>query len=735
MKRIFLCLAAMLISGIMTGCASGMTIRSAQDIQLEIEPQPAELEKKGRPKDDDEIFQRRDQLRVAKKQLQYFLPKILPAAASGNRVTLKVGTRPLAEQYGLPKLEREEFIIAFPDSETIVIAGGDQTGARNGVVEFLRRYAGVRWLFPGEAGLHIPEHAELVIPRETVREKPFFMHRRFSWPYPFEKRSDWFYSGWAMFNRTNHAINYHHNLYKLIPWNVYGKTHPEFFPRGTAENPANDRWNPVLNAPGLTETAVRRICEHFEKFPLQQSYSLGTNDYHKFDGQPPKGLNSVGMANDSDYYYAWVNEVIAGVTKRYPDKYFGMLAYNSVTDPPSFKLDPHAVPVICIDRMRWYDPVMAEKDRKRTEDWTDKAAQVMWYDYIYGDNNYLIPRMYTQLMVQYLKYAAAHHVCGYYAEVYNSELPTEGPKTWLILQLLWNPEADADALLKEWYDKAVGPEAAPHLRRYFEHWEAYWRDKVAKSEWFRRYSDWVYFDFLDQDCMKDLTEEDITFCDREMEQVMAKAATPAEKRRAELFLQAWRNVRANIRFTLHYYRPVKGTPGRRIFFNDFKEDGLKKEEHPVSGGWIFWQRSPGKAKSFWQAGADENGTGALVIDLKDSISTAFARAFTPEPDKVYRFRCRFQAEDTGTGGKMYLRAAWRDKDKILRHRYNLTTFLGPEMRDGQWHTVEIQFIAPPMEGAILNLQLGTRGVKQGFLRLGEAELAEIIPAGEASKTE
>ena len=58
MKRICLCLAAVLISGIMTGCASCMTIRSAQDIQLEVEPQPAELEKKGRAKDDDEIFQR-----------------------------------------------------------------------------------------------------------------------------------------------------------------------------------------------------------------------------------------------------------------------------------------------------------------------------------------------------------------------------------------------------------------------------------------------------------------------------------------------------------------------------------------------------------------------------------------------------------------------------------------------------------------------------------------------------
>lgn len=730
MKTVYLFLAATLLSGVLTACAADMTIRSAQDIRLEIEEQPADLDRKGRVKDEDEIFQRRDQLRVAEKHLQYFLPKVLPGTASGKSVTIKVGTNILGEKYGLPKLEREEFIIAFPDPGTIVIAGGDQIGARNGVMEFLRRYAGVRWLFPGEAGLHVPEHAELRLPTDPVREKPFFMHRWFSWPYPFENRSEWFYSGWAAFNRTHHGVNFHHHLYKLFPWSEYGKTHPKFYPKNAGENPGNDRWNPVLNAPGLTGEAVRRICEHFRKFPYQHSYSLGTNDYHRFEGAEPKGLNSVGMANDSDYYYAWVNDVIAGVTKEYPDKLFGMLAYNSVTDPPSFKLDPHAIPFICIDRMRWYDPAMEEKDRKRTEDWEARAARLGWYDYIYGDNFYLIPRFYTPLMVRYLRYAAQHNVCGYYAEVNNSALPTEGPKTWLILQLLWNPEANADALLDEWYDLAVGKEAAPHLRNYFDHWEEFWREKVTKSEWFDRYKDWVYFDFLDQNYMKEVSEADIAYCDKEMEQVVAKAGTAAEKRRAELFMESWRKVRGNIRYSLRFYYPVEAASLRRIFYNDFnKSDSLKDGEHPIPDGWIFWQRSPGKAKGYWSSDSDENGKGALVIDLTNSITAVFARAFKPKPGKIYRFRCRIQAEDTGTDGRISVLVSWRDGKNAFCYRYNLTKYLGPELRDGKWHTVEIQFTPPPVEETVLNLQIGAKGVKQGKLRLDEAELVEIIPAG------
>ncbi len=411
--------AGLLISAI-SAADDIITLKSAQSVRLEVEEPSKRI---GAPSYE-ETYQSRNQLASAEKMLKNLLPKILPGTAGGNTVTIKVGTNLLGAKYKLPKLEPEEFIIAFPDAETIVIAGGAQIGARNGVSEFLQRFCGVRWLFPGEAGLHLPEYAELKIPMKQMRGKPHFMHRNLSWPYPFEQRKDWYNSGWLAFNRNRHGINMHHNLHELIPWKIDGKTHPEFYPKELGPNPPNDRWNPVLNAPGLTEEAVKRICEQFKRSPEQHSYALGMNDFPRFEGAEPKGINSIGMGNYSDYYYGWVNQVIAGVTKQYPDKYFGMLAYNTVTDPPSFKLAPRAVPFICIDRMRWYDPASAEIDMKRTLQWREKAARLGWYDYIYGDKNYLVPRIYIQLMVKYLKFAAKNGVTGYYAESYSTELPT-----------------------------------------------------------------------------------------------------------------------------------------------------------------------------------------------------------------------------------------------------------------------------------------------------------------------
>ncbi|MBO4490111.1 MAG: DUF4838 domain-containing protein [Lentisphaeria bacterium] len=715
--------AGLLVSAV--SAAEGViTLKSARSLKIEVETPSKRI---GAPSAE-EHFQARDQLIPAGKMLHDFLPKILPGEAEGETITLKVGTNALGAQYDLPKLEEEEFIITFPDAKTIVIAGGNQVSARNGVSEFLQRFCGMRWLFPGEEGLHLPAHDRLDIPMDTVRAGPHFHNRELSKPFPWNKRSDWNFSGWYGFNRGNWDVNFTHNLYQLFPWKIYSKTHPEFYPKNLSGNPADDHWNPVLNAPGLTEEAVKRICEQFRRSPEQRSYSLGINDIGHFEGEEPKGRNSVGYEDFSDYYYGWCNRVIEGVTRQYPGKYFGMIAYNSVTDPPSFKLDPHAVPFVCIERLRWYDPVSAEKDRIRTEAWADKATRLGWYDYIYGDIYYMIPRIYTQLMIQYLKFAAANGVTDYFGEANCSEQPTEGPKMWLILQLLWNPDADAEALLDEWYTLAVGKEAAPHLRRYFDHWEKYWREKVPGSEWFERYKNLVYFNFWDQSYMRDLTPEDVEFCRNEMQQVLDKANTPEQKRRTELFMKTWEQVKADIIYAMHFYHPVKDGTDVLIFCNDLnRRDCLRESEHPVQDSWMFWQTFSGKSVGTWEENGGCDESGALAVFLKTGSRWCFTRACKTSPDTVYRLRCQIQAENTGSDGQIYVAVHWRDKNNRQATRYILSEILGPDKRDGKWHTVEIQFSEPPIEKPVLNLHIGGRGVDRGVVRIDNVELSEIRP--------
>ncbi|MDP6355191.1 MAG: DUF4838 domain-containing protein, partial [Planctomycetota bacterium] len=82
----------------------------------------------------------------------------------------------------------------------------------------------------------------------------------------------------------------------------------------------------------------------------------------------------------SDYFFDWANKIADGVLAKYPDKWFGCLAYNQVTDPPGYVgLNPRILPYVCIDRMYWADWKQRRRDVARTKAWMKVARKLAWY--------------------------------------------------------------------------------------------------------------------------------------------------------------------------------------------------------------------------------------------------------------------------------------------------------------------------------------------------------------------
>src|SRR5699024_6061307 len=124
-------------------------------------------------------------------------------------------------------------------------------------------------------------------------------------------------------------------------------------------------------------------------------------------------------------YYAWINEVVEQVLDVYPDKWFGLLAYNNVTDPPSFPLNPRVVPFITKDRLTWIDDDIREYGHSQMDEWKQVADQIGWYDYMYGIH-YMVPRIFPHHMAETFQYAVENQVYGYYIEMYHNI--GDGPK-------------------------------------------------------------------------------------------------------------------------------------------------------------------------------------------------------------------------------------------------------------------------------------------------------------------
>ena len=465
------------------------------------------------------------------------------------------------------KLKKDGFIIDSTDKRNIVIVGPTSVGTEFGVYEFIERYLGVRWLLPGPDGEDVPELSTIDIPSEHIVQEPAFFSRFLS-----GFRGD-AQKTWAKRLRMHSSVNFQENLLNVVPPEKYVDTNPEFFPirngkrflpRGVEIHQRG--WQPCFTAEGLVEAAAETICEYFAKHPEATSYSLGVNDrsgHCQCDNcraRYPAEKNFIGRTNASDLYYEWCGKVIEKVLEKYPDKYFGCLAYSEVIQAPTkTKVHERMIPYITYDRMQWVKKSLKEKGHQITKDWAKVSPVFGWYDYIYGVLYYL-PRVYFHEMGEAYRFGHENNVSAIYAETYPNF--TEGPKVYLFLKLTWDPYLDVDELLSDWCVRAVGAEAAEDLAQYYSLWEDYWTRRILKSKWFvdnRQYATFSNIGYTEF-----VTEEDIRTSRSLLESVVAKAKTGPQKKRAKILLRAFKFTEA----TIYAYMREKEIAARAVTNKD-----------------------------------------------------------------------------------------------------------------------------------------------------------------------
>ena len=687
--------------------------------------------------------------RVIKQSSGAELAVLRPDGDVAGRNVLRLSADP-----GESELDKDGFVFAFPEAKRMEIIGGSPHGVLFGAQEFLERYLGVRWLMPGEIGEHIPKHPTISVPRQEVKQEPAFFSRQLS--------GTSFHGGReknpvAMFlfrQRMHGRMSFHHNLLHLFPASKYAKSHPEFYPmvngkRHVPEKNSDYHWQPDLHAEGIVEEGVRSINEYFDKSPSSESYSLGMNDTHAWDDSVTKAkdatLNSIGLTDLSDYFYDWASKIAEGVLAEHPDKWFGCLAYNETTDPPKkVGLNPRILPYVCIDRMYWADPEMRRRDIARTKAWRKVAPKLAWYDYIYGDQFYLLPRFYPHLMSEYIRFAHESGVVAYYAEAYPKPKWTEGPKLYIFLRLLWDPYLDVDATLAEWYRLAVGEQAAPYLAEYYAFWETFWTQRVPKTDWFKDSADTIcYLKFGETGYMEALRGGEEKHLNSLIENVVAHAATPEQKARAAFFQKGWEHVHGEMANYLEIKKLVKhgpppGTRSEPVFSSDFETEksvgqggaGARDDWSSVGmpKGWGNWQRVSSQATFGWDRSTGRKSRGALTLDAdgSDGQPLCFLRTATVEPNTLYRATCDVRTTEIDEDANVGITMKWQDKDgkwttefaTILRHIKKPT--------GDRWEHLEAYVRTPSIEQPRLVFMLVVERTKKGRVWFDNTELSRLI---------
>ena len=416
------------------------------------------------------------------------------AAPEKGGVTIRIGRTPqglkcLAEA---GRIDRDGFLIRSIDAGNIVIIGGGPLGTLFGVMEFLERYAGVMWVWPGKYGTVIPKRKSFTADIQDQKEEPAFRIRQLGVD-----------PGMARFFRQavrgtqDERAQYSHNINKTMPPKLW-ETHPEYFNmlNGVRNKPVRMKRQACTSNPEVVKIFINGAKQYFRRFPERESFSVAQSDGGHFCECPAcRALDVPGVPGVTDRYFTFVNQVAAGIREDFPGKFIASLAYGDGTQCPPVRIGllPNVIPCLVIPGMP--DPI------RTVEAWAAKAKQLYAYFHMHGREN---PKLHAGALAEYLRFLRKNKVVGICGELHpalpklNGSYEIDGPRSWLAGKLVWDPDRDPKQLLKAFCRGFYGPAAAP-MERYFEVLERAWDRRKNRFDFRCDYDNDGFFLYTPED--------------------------------------------------------------------------------------------------------------------------------------------------------------------------------------------------------------------------------------------
>lgn len=422
-----------------------------------------------------------------------------------------------------------------------------QAGTWNGVSDFLQTDLGVRWFYPGPDGADLPNRPSLSLGPIDRTGSPGMAYRRMlylldSGAPPKRRREviDWARrnrAGWSVIWDASHSWREHFRA------EDYFQDHPEWFAlvdgrrMGTSTHGAQMCTTNPQALDRLAETALAFSRKNPRvMFPLTPNDGGGHCECPACRALDVETLSS-GQPSLTDRYVTYCNEIARRVVNHRPDQMFGLYAYIYYALPPRrTKLHP-SVKVMGVLNDIDLKYQLPEIRRRHLEDflqpWKQAVGDLYFYTHPQGNSNLSLPAYTFDAIAALFANLRRASVTGFSMNVRDSFAAT-GLNNYLLLQLAWNPNQDADALYEDALRRCYGPAAAAPVREVFGIVEGRLRQHARKHITFQRHPlGWVdRFPGIFR-AYEGLADEIRPL----LEQALARADTPGRKARVEMLLK------------------------------------------------------------------------------------------------------------------------------------------------------------------------------------------------------
>lgn len=370
---------------------------------------------------------------------------------------------------------RADAIVLKRDGNRVYLAGLNDECHYYAVVELLKRW-GCRWYMPTEFGECIPEERTLKVGTLDYAYAP-----------PFEVRKYWI--SWVGDNTGQREFMRRNGMNDIgVPnGHILGTYTKALVPKGKT----------MFNVPISDDKTAQHVAEQVAKiYAAGKDVQLGMED-GLYETDSPLDKELIALQYDkyfmtqsvTDAFMVFYNKVADILMKKHPESKarIGFLAYANMTIPPvrditaRKPLVAYLAPIDIDPNHGMDDPRSAP--RREYKDMLYKWAKVMQgrvviYDY---DQGMLVwrdlPNPSHQAFRQDVKHYRKAGILGVDTESRNA-LATTFLNLYLRGQLMWDPDADTEALLREFYPKFYGLAAEPMSRYWGEIFKA-WEDTIV----------------------------------------------------------------------------------------------------------------------------------------------------------------------------------------------------------------------------------------------------------------
>lgn len=393
---------------------------------------------------------------------------------------------------------------AKPDIETkagLIKAVQQEYGTINAVHTFLQDQLGVRWFWPGELGEDVPKRERITVSSSLQhRHHPQIRARGSIFNYcrlgnkGYGRAQEWTLRQRLQLDSL--PIEGGHGFGDW--WDRFHETHPDIFalqPDGTRSGFPNSRNAKLCQSnPKVWELWLEGVAEELRQDPHRTVFNASPNDswasghcvcekctaWDHPDGEPRifnwfKQNERHPATSDRDVTFA---NTLGGLLKqKYPGKDYRvmMLSYGH-SRPAPVKARPADNVIMTLvanffGRTGLVDRGSTRGDtyRQQFQAWSQIVPSMFWRPNTGSPAGWQqgLPDLHVTQTIRDFKDVAAANCIGIYIDGVWEHWATVGPLYYIMAQLAWNPAADADAILADYYSRAFGP-AATAVREYFE---------------------------------------------------------------------------------------------------------------------------------------------------------------------------------------------------------------------------------------------------------------------------